>query len=78
MFEALTAWHRPYKKGKTLSEALNIMARMVRERHLDADLFVLFLRSGVVFEYAERFVRAEQRDAVDIESYLASARAVNH
>ena len=32
IFEALTARDRPYKKGKTLSEAIEIMARMRRER----------------------------------------------
>ena len=47
VFEALTAVDRPYKSGKPLSVALEIMARMVRERHLDQDLFELFLRAGV-------------------------------
>ena len=70
VFEALTAADRPYKRGKTLSETLDIMARMRDERHIDADLFELFLRSGVFRRYAERFMRPEQIDAVAIERYL--------
>src|SRR3546814_4964667 len=33
IFEALTAADRPYKKGKTLSDAIGIMARMARDGH---------------------------------------------
>src|SRR3546814_12046984 len=42
IFEALTAADRPYKKGKTLSAAIAIMAKMAREGHIDPDIFVLF------------------------------------
>ncbi|MGB4945671.1 MAG: HD domain-containing phosphohydrolase [Candidatus Competibacter denitrificans] len=74
IFEALTAVDRPYKSGKTLSEALKIMARMVREQHIDAEIFALFLRAGVYRHYAERFLRPEQIDAVEIEDYLTGAQ----
>lgn len=70
IFEALTAVDRPYKKGKTLSEAIRIMSFMRQDQHVDPDLFDLFLRSGVYREYAERFMKPEQLDAVDIEQYL--------
>lgn len=70
IFEALTAADRPYKPGKTLSEALSIMAKMCNEQHIDRELFELFLRSGILFDYAHRFLRPEQVDAVCIESYL--------
>lgn len=73
IFEALTAIDRPYKSGKTLSEALTIMARMSRERHIDAELFALFLRAGVYRQYAERFLRPEQIDNINIEDYLSGA-----
>ena len=69
IFEALTAVDRPYKKGKTLSEAIKIMAKMRDEQHIDPDLFDLFLHSGVYREYAERFLRPEQIDTVDIEAF---------
>jgi len=70
IFEALTAIDRPYKKGKTLSEAIAIMSRMQQEQHIDADLFALFLRSGVYLDYARTFMRPEQIDAVDIDRVL--------
>ena len=70
IFEALTAADRPYKSGKTLPEALSIMAKMCREQHLDPDLFALFLHSGVYREYAEKYLSAEQLAAVRIEDYL--------
>jgi HD-GYP domain-containing protein (c-di-GMP phosphodiesterase class II) len=72
IFEALTAADRPYKRGKTLSEAIGIMARMRDEKHIDADLFELFLRSGTYLDYARSFMRAEQIDDVDLAACLGS------
>ncbi|MGQ7958904.1 HD domain-containing phosphohydrolase [Pseudomonas sp. SP16.1] len=73
IFEALTAVDRPYKKGKTLSEALNIMVGMCQAAHIDPPLFALFVRSGVYRRYAERFMQAEQIDAVDEQAVLEKA-----
>ncbi|MGL5632885.1 MAG: HD domain-containing phosphohydrolase [Azovibrio sp.] len=70
IFEALTAVDRPYKKSKTLSEALQIMATMKQNHHIDPDLFDLFLRSGVYLEYANRYLSADQIDEVDIGRLL--------
>ena len=70
IFEALTASDRPYKKPKTLSESLRIMSFMRNDQHIDAELFELFLRSGVYKKYAETFLAAEQIDDVDIEAFL--------
>ena len=70
IFEALTAADRPYKKGKTLSEALKIMSFMKRDKHIDPELFELFLSSGAYRRYAERFLPPEQVDEVDIAQYL--------
>lgn len=75
IFEALTAVDRPYKKGKTLSEAVRIMSFMKKEGHIDPDLFELFLRSGIYRRYAEAFMRPEQIDEVDIGAYLQAAPA---
>lgn len=72
IFEALTARDRPYKKGKTLSESIRIMSFMKKDRHIDPELFDLFLRSGVYLEYAYRYMTPEQIDAVDIEPYLTA------
>ena len=73
IFEALTAVDRPYKKGKTLSQAIEIMAQMKQDGHIDPDLFDLFLRSGVYLDYARRFMRAEQIDDVDTAAYLTDS-----
>lgn len=70
IFEALTATDRPYKKGKTLSEAIRIMGFMNKDRHIDTDLFKLFLTSGIYLQYAEKHLRPEQIDEVDISQYL--------
>lgn len=76
IFEALTAVDRPYKRGKTLSEAIRIMAFMVRDQHIDPDIFRLFLESGVYLEYAQRFMQPEQVDPVDVAAFLALAASV--
>jgi HD-GYP domain-containing protein (c-di-GMP phosphodiesterase class II) len=73
IFEALTAVDRPYKKGKTLSEALNIMVGMCKGAHIDPELFALFIRSGIHRRYAERFMLAEQIDEVDEQALLEKA-----
>ncbi len=75
IFEALTAVDRPYKKGKTLSEAIKIMSFMKKDQHIDPELFDLFLRSGVYREYAERFMKPEQIDTVDIATYVSGQPA---
>lgn len=70
VFEALTAADRPYKTPKPLSESVKIMSFMVRDQHLDPELFRLFLESGVYRQYAEKYLRPEQIDEVDINQFL--------
>lgn len=70
VFEALTASDRPYKRAKTLSEAVRILSIMVKDKHLDADIFKLFLESGVYMEYAKQFLDPSQIDDVDIMKYV--------
>lgn len=70
IFEALTASDRPYKKAKTLSTSIKIMSFMVKDQHIDLDLFKLFLSSGVYKAYAEEYLDPEQIDEVDISEYL--------
>jgi HD-GYP domain-containing protein (c-di-GMP phosphodiesterase class II) len=65
IFEALTAKDRPYKKGKTLSESLEILGRMKLNQHIDPDLFDIFVRRKVYRRYAEMFLDQEQIDEVD-------------
>ena len=74
IFEALTARDRPYKTGRTLSQAIAIMASMSKAHHIDAELFELFLTAGVYRQYAARFLEPEQIDEVDVAAQLAAAR----
>ena len=73
IFEALTAADRPYKKAKSLSEALGIMATMCRDAHIDPELFGLFINAGIYRQYAEQFLDPQQIDAVDTASLLVKA-----
>jgi len=65
IFEALTAKDRPYKKGKTLSESLEILGRMSLNGHIDPELFDVFVRRRIYLHYAEMFLDKEQIDDVD-------------
>jgi HD-GYP domain-containing protein (c-di-GMP phosphodiesterase class II) len=58
VFEALTAPDRPYKSGKAIAEALDIMRKMAAGGHLDKDLFEVFAQSGIPSRYAETFLSA--------------------
>ncbi|MBN2815798.1 MAG: amino acid ABC transporter [Campylobacterales bacterium] len=71
IFEALTASDRPYKKAKTLSESLKIMSYMVKDKHIDADIFRLFLEEGIYLEYGKLYLDEAQIDEVKIEEYLS-------
>jgi len=71
IFEALTASDRPYKKAKTLNESIRILSFMRNDKHVDPDLFDLFLTSGVYLDYAKKFLSPEQIDKVNIEEYLS-------
>jgi HD-GYP domain-containing protein (c-di-GMP phosphodiesterase class II) len=65
IFEALTARDRPYKKGKTLTESLQILGKFKEGGHIDPDLFDVFIRRKVYQRYAEQFLDANQIDRVD-------------
>jgi HD-GYP domain-containing protein (c-di-GMP phosphodiesterase class II) len=74
IFEALTARDRPYKKGKTLSEALTILGKFKLNGHIDPDLFDVFMWEKVYEKYAREFMPPEQIDQVDpkqIPGYVA-------
>ena len=60
IFEALTAKDRPYKKGKTLSESLEILGRFRLNGHIDPELFDVFVRKKVYRRYADLFLDKEQ------------------
>ena len=64
IFDALTAKDRPYKKEKTLSEAIKIMGYMVKDKHIDSDLFELFIKERIYLDYARRELTPHQIDMV--------------
>ncbi len=76
IFEALTARDRPYKRGKTLSESLEILGNFKLNGHIDPDLFDVFVRQKVYLKYAEQFLDPEQIDEVD-ESKIPGYQARN-
>ena len=63
IFEALTAKDRPYKKGKTLSEVMHILEMMVKDGHIDPDLFALFQREKIHLDYAHHELSPQQTDS---------------
>jgi len=65
IFEALTASDRPYKKGKKLSECLKIMGFMKQDKHIDPDIFDIFIKQRIYLDYADEFLDPEQIDSID-------------
>jgi HD-GYP domain-containing protein (c-di-GMP phosphodiesterase class II) len=68
IFEALTAKDRPYKKGKTLTEALTILGKFKLNGHIDPDLFDVFMWHKVYESYAKQFLDPDQIDEVDLST----------
>ncbi|NQV81369.1 MAG: phosphohydrolase, partial [Alphaproteobacteria bacterium] len=70
IFEALTSPDRPYKQAKKLGETMAIMTGMVRNNHIDPDLFSLFVDSGVHLRFAEKFLESWQVDVDAVGAVL--------
>jgi HD-GYP domain-containing protein (c-di-GMP phosphodiesterase class II) len=66
IFEALTAKDRPYKKPINLSQALKIIGFMVKDGHLDAELFDFFLQERLYRDYALKELSPQQMDLTDL------------
>ena len=75
IFEALTASDRPYKAPQKFSQALAILHGMKVAGQIDAELFDLFLTSGVHLRYAKKFLLPEQIDVLDIKPFLGPVPA---
>ena len=58
--------HLPHKRGKTLSESLDILGKFKLGGHVDPDLFDVFIREKVYLDYAMQFLTPEQIDDVDL------------
>ena len=70
VFEGLTAPDRPYKKGYSLSKAMNILNFMVKDNEIDKDLFDLFINQKVYLKYAKDNVHSSQMDEVNEKEFL--------
>jgi HD-GYP domain-containing protein (c-di-GMP phosphodiesterase class II) len=66
IFEALTAKDRPYKKPMKLSQAVKILGFMVKDRHIDSEIFNLVLESDILKEYAEKHMDPAQVDDPEV------------
>ncbi|MBI4649728.1 HD domain-containing protein [Candidatus Desantisbacteria bacterium] len=62
IFEALSSRDRPYKKGKTISEVKKILEFMVKDKHIDKDLYDLFINDEIFKEYVKAEFLPEQID----------------
>jgi HD-GYP domain-containing protein (c-di-GMP phosphodiesterase class II) len=72
IFEALSASDRPYKTGKPLTECLSILGSLKQDKHIDPDIFDIFVRHKVYLRYAKAFLAKNQIDEVnhaDIPGY---------
>ena len=71
VYEALSAADRPYKEPKTATEFLRILALMAKDRHVDAEILEIFLRSGKWQEYNTQYLRPEQCNEVELDKIIA-------
>lgn len=67
IFEALTAFDRPYKKANPLSMAMKIMSFMVKDGELDPALVRFFYESGLYKAYAQRYLPDSSIDEVSMD-----------
>jgi len=74
VFEALTAKDRPYKEPMKLSQAMKIMGFMVKDKHMDPQVFELFFQSGVYKDYALSHMSEAQMDMADEVAPAAEAK----
>jgi HD-GYP domain-containing protein (c-di-GMP phosphodiesterase class II) len=74
VLEALTSTDRPYKKGKKLSESMDIMTNMATSGHIDPKLYLLFLENQLDQRFADAFLADDQRDDFDRDSHVDAVK----
>jgi len=62
IFEALSANDRPYRRGKTATEVKKLLGFMVKDQHVDKDLFDMFFNDGLFLKYVKETYKPEQID----------------
>jgi HD-GYP domain-containing protein (c-di-GMP phosphodiesterase class II) len=50
----LIAKDRPYKKPMNLSKVMKIMELMKKNKHIDQDIYDLFVKSGIYYQHAKK------------------------
>jgi hypothetical protein len=78
IFEALTAKDRPYKKEKTLSEALTILGKFKLNGQIDPDLFDIFMWEKIYLQYARQYMDPHLIDDVDLSKIPGYAPPLGH
>ncbi|MEQ8937240.1 MAG: HD domain-containing phosphohydrolase, partial [Gammaproteobacteria bacterium] len=68
VFEALTASDRPYKKAMPLSQSLQILGQMKVDKHIDGDLFDIFINEKIYLDYAAQFLEDSQVDDINFDA----------
>ncbi len=76
IFEALTASDRPYKKPKSISQALNIMTNMAQGGHIDPVLFANLLKTDVFMAYGQNHLQTDQLDQVKTDELIQQLSAI--
>jgi len=72
IFEALTAKDRPYKKPMKLSQAVKIMGFMKNDNHIDPDIYDLFIKNRIYYDYATKEMTAEQIDIQETDEGVSA------
>jgi len=62
IFEALTAKDRPYREPMKFSHAIKTLDFMMRDNHIDPDLYKFVLSEGIFKEYAKTELYPDQCD----------------
>ena len=62
IFEALSAQDRPYKNPKTLSQTINVLEQMGKNKLLDNDIITIFFKSDTHLQYAKKYLAPWQID----------------
>lgn len=70
IFEALTSSERPYKSPKKLSDSLRVLQEMKNDGQIDEDIYHLFLKKKIFLKYAQKYLKPEQIDNIDIKEYF--------
>ncbi len=62
IFEALTAADRPYREPIKLSRAKQILEFMMKDNHIDKNIYKFFIKHELLMDYANRELEPDQLD----------------